>query len=85
MVTGMSFSSTQVLMLTVLLRTVQPEYRGRVLGLRVLAIYAFTFGSLGAGAIGQAWSAPLAAMIIGFTGIGLTMLLVLFTPKLWRA
>jgi predicted MFS family arabinose efflux permease len=85
MLTGASFSSVQVLMLTILLRTVQPEYRGRVLGLRVLAIYAFTFGSMGAGAMAGWWGAPWAAVIIGVTGIILTLLLVLFTPKLWRA
>jgi hypothetical protein len=72
-------------MLTVLLRTVQPEYRGRVLGLRVLAIYAFTFGSMGVGGMAGIWGAPLTAVSIGAGGIVLTLLLVLFTPKLLRA
>jgi hypothetical protein len=59
--TGIAFSSTQVLMLTVLLRAAPPEFRRRVMGLRVLAIYAYTFGSMSAGAIAGAWGAPWAA------------------------
>ena len=38
MVTGMMFSSTLVLILTVLMKTAQPEFRGRIMGLRTLAI-----------------------------------------------
>ncbi len=85
LVTGMAFSSTQVMMLTVMLRTTRPEYRGRVLSLRVLAIYAYTFGGAGAGALAGWWGAPWAATTIGLTGILLTGALVLFTPKLLRA
>lgn len=85
LVTGMAFSSTQVMMLTVMLRTTRPEYRGRVLSLRVLAIYAYTFGGAGAGAMAGWWGAPWAATSIGLAGILLTSALVLFTPKLLRA
>ena len=83
--TGMAFSSTQVLMLTVILRTTLPEFRGRILGMRSMAIYAYTFGSLNSGAIAGAWSAPLAASINGAIGIVLAATLALFTPKLRRA
>ena len=72
-------------MLTVILRTTQPEYRGRIIGLRVLAIYAFTFGSIAAGAMAGLWGAPWAANIVGLTGIGLILALVAFTPKLRQA
>lgn len=85
LVTGFGFSSTQVMMLTVMLRTTLPEYRGRVLGLRVLAIYAYTFGGAGSGALAALWGAPWAATVIGATGIVLTCLLAVFTPKLLRA
>ena len=84
-VTGAAFSATQVFMLTVILRTTRPEYRGRIIGLRVLAIYAFTFGSVAAGAMAGFWGAPWAANIVGLTGIGLILALVAFTPKLRRA
>ncbi len=85
LLTGMAFSSTQVMMLTVILRTTLPEFRGRVLGLRSMAIYAYTFGSLNSGAIAGVWSAPLAASINGALGIVLAATLAFFAPKLRRA
>ena len=85
LVTGLAFSSTQVMMLTAMLRTTQAEYRGRVLGLRVLAIYAYSFGGAGAGLLAGFWGAPWAAATIGVTGIALTCSLILFTPQLRRA
>lgn len=83
--TGMAFSSTQVLMLTLLLRTTLPEFRGRIMGLRSLAIYNFTFGSMNSGAVAGVWGAPVAATINAVVGIGLVGILALFTPKLRRA
>ena len=85
LLTGMAFSSTQVLMLTVILRTTLPEFRGRILGMRSMAIYTYTFGSLNSGAIAGAWSAPLAASINGVIGIVLAGTLALFSPKLRQA
>ena len=85
LVTGVAFSSTQVMMLTAMLRTTQAEYRGRVLGLRVLAIYAYSFGGAGVGWMAGVWGAPLAATIIGITGVLLTCSLAVFTPQLRRA
>ena len=83
--TGMAFSATQVLMTTVLLRTALPEYRGRVVGLRVQAIYAYTFGSLNSGAVAGVWGAPWAANINAVLGIGLVSILAFSAPKLRRA
>lgn len=85
LVTGMAFGSTQVMMLTVLLRATLPEFRGRVMGLRVLAIYAYTFGSINAGAMAGAWGAPWAANINAVLGIALVGVLALLTPKLHNA
>jgi MFS family permease len=82
--TGIAFSSTQVLMLTVLLRAAPPEFRGRIMGLRVLAIYAYAFGSMSSGAIAGAWGAPWAANMGAALGIALVGILALFTPKLRR-
>jgi MFS family permease len=83
--TGMAFASTQVLMLTVLLRTASTEYRGRVMGLRVLAIYAYTFGSMGAGAMAGVWGAPWAAQINGVVGVAMVAALAVAAPKLRRS
>ena len=85
LLTGAAFSSTQVMMLTAMLRTTQAEYRGRVLGLRVLAIYAYSFGGAGAGWLAGVWGAPVSAITIGIAGTALTLALVVFTPQLRRA
>ena len=85
LLTGMAFSSTQVMMLTVILRTTMPEFRGRILGLRSMAIYTYTFGSMNSGAIAGAWGAPWAAGFNGVVGIVLTGMLAFFTPKLRQA
>lgn len=83
-VTGMAFSSTLVLILTTLLRSSSVEYRGRITGLRVLAIYAHTFGSMTAGGVAGLWGAPAAATINGVVGICLILALATLAPKLRR-
>jgi MFS family permease len=85
LLTGMAFSWTLVLILTVLMRTAMPEFRGRIMGLRVLAIYAHTFGSVNSGAIAGALGAPMAASINAVVGIGLVGVLALIAPKLRRS
>ena len=81
-VTGTMFSSSLVLVLTVLMKTGLPEFRGRLMGLRTLAIYAHAFGSLGAGAIAGVWGAPSAAVLSGIFGISMMLGLALLAPKL---
>ena len=83
-VTGMMFSSSLVLVLTVLMKTGLPEFRGRLMGLRTLAIYAHAFGSLGAGAIAGVWGVPTAAVLSGIFGISMMLGLALLAPKLRR-
>ena len=83
--TGASFSSTQVLMLTILLKTTLPEFRGRVLGLRSFAIYSYTFGSLNSGAMAGLWGAPWAANINAAIGVALVGILALLAPKFRRS
>ena len=82
---GMAFASTQVLILTLLLRTTQREFRGRVMGLRSFAILAYSFGSVAAGAIAGVWGAPGAAQVVGITGIALVLVLAVIAPKLRQA
>ncbi len=82
---GMAFAATQVLILTLLLRTTEPQFRGRVMGLRSFAILAFSFGSMGAGAIAGQWGAPAAAQTVGLTGIALMLALAVVAPKLRQA
>ena len=83
--TGMAFASTQVLILTMLLRTTKAEFRGRIMGLRSMAILAFSVGSVAAGGVAQVWGAPWSASMVGVTGIALVLLLAVVAPKLRQA
>lgn len=83
-VTGVLFSSSLVLVLTVLMKTGLPEFRGRLMGLRTLAIYAHAFGSLAAGAIAGMLGAPTTAVLSGILGISMMFALALAAPKLRR-
>jgi MFS family permease len=84
LVTGSGFASTQFFMLSALLGNTQSEYRGRVMSLRSLAIYAFALGSISSGAIAGHWSPPVAATVVGTMGIVLALLLGVLAPKLQR-
>ena len=84
MFTGAGFASTQVFILAALLRNTEFQYRGRILGLRSLAIYAFALGSMSSGAMAGLWGAPRAANIVGAMGIVLVLTLAGFAPKLRR-
>ena len=83
-VTGAGFASTQVFILSALLRSAESEYRGRVMSLRSLAIYSFALGSLSSGAMAGFWGAPRAANIVGVAGIVLVVILAALAPKLRR-
>ena len=83
-VTGAGFASTQFFLLSVLLGTAQSQYRGRVMSLRSLAIYAFALGSMSSGAMAGLWSAPQAAHIVGTMGIVLVLILAVLAPTLRR-
>ena len=82
--TGMMFSSSLVMVLTVLMKTSPPEFRGRIMGLRTLAIYAHAFGSAAFGATAGLLGAPITVFICGVSGIGMMMVLALAAPKLRR-
>ena len=77
---GVTQSLTMVCHTVLLLRTAQPRFRGRVLGVRMLAIYSLPLGLLIAGAmierVGFRWTASL------FAGTGL--LLTVLSALKWR-
>ncbi len=81
---GAGFGSTQVFMLSALLGTALAEYRGRVMSLRSMAIYAFALGSIFTGAMAGIWGSQLAASITGILGITLVIILISVAPKLRR-
>jgi len=84
-VTGAAFSASLVLIVTVMFRVAQPEFRGRIMGLRVLAISAHTFGSIHSGAIAGMWGAPWASSVNGLIGIAMVGVMALVAPKLRRS
>ena len=81
---GAGFGSTQVFMLSALLGTALAEYRGRVMSLRSMAIYAFALGSIFTGAMAAIWGAQLAASITGILGIAFVIILISVAPKFRR-
>ena len=84
-VAGAAYSSTLVLIVTVMFAIAQPVFRGRVMGLRVLAISAHTFGSINSGALAGAWGAPLAANFNALMGASLLGIVALVAPRLRRS
>ena len=82
--TGMMFSSSLVMVLTVLMKTSPPEFRGRIMGLRTLAIYAHAFGSAAFGATAGILGARITVFICRVRGIGMRSVLALAAPKLRR-
>ena len=68
--------------LTALLRNAQTEFRGRVMGLRSMAIFGFTLGSMASGGMASLWGSPWAANMVGLSGIAMVVCLVLIAPKL---
>lgn len=86
LVTGIMFSSTLVLILTVLMQNqnAQPEFRSRIMGLRTLAIYAHAFGSLAAGAVAGGIGAPMTAGISEILGISMVVALAFLVPEFRR-
>ena len=85
LLSGMAFSASIALIVTVMFKAALPEYRGRIMGVRVLAISAHTLGSVNTGWITGLLGAPITAVINGVSGIVLALLLTLITPKLRKA
>ncbi len=85
LVTGVSQSFTMVTMSVLLLGATSPELRGRVMGLRSLAVYGLPIGLLFSGAVAERFGAPVAFLINGGVGIILTAAIATLLRRLWRA
>jgi MFS family permease len=79
---GLGFASSQVMILTTLLKTTGLSYRGRVMGLRSMAILGFSFGSVMNGLIAAHLGISNTLIVVGTIGIVLMLLLVMAAPKL---
>lgn len=68
-------------MTIMLLNTSSPDMRGRIMGLRSLAVAPHFFGGLLAGAIAEHFGAPEAAIVCGVIGMAVTLAVAPWVPK----
>ena len=81
---GLAQSFTMVAMTTLLLSVTPSGMRGRVMGLRNLAVYGLPLGLLASGALADLFGAPTALAINGGVGITFGVVIPLWTRRLWR-
>jgi predicted MFS family arabinose efflux permease len=81
---GISSSISMIAMSVLLMTVTAREFRGRVMGVRMLAVYGLPVGLLGGGALIDALG--IQSTLLVFSGGGLLMLLAALVvwPQLWR-
>ncbi|MQG50812.1 MAG: MFS transporter [SAR202 cluster bacterium] len=80
---GIFQSYVMVTMATLLIKITPAKMRGRVMGVRSLAIYGLPLGLLTAGFISNTFGAPTAMLIQVIIGLCITAIVTLFLRKLW--
>jgi hypothetical protein len=85
MIAGFAQSLAMVPMSVILLRTAEDRLRGRVMGVRMLAVYALPIGLLGAGVLIQHLGyVPTVALYCSF-GIASALLIAMrWRSQLWQ-
>jgi predicted MFS family arabinose efflux permease len=78
---GVTQSASMVTLAVILLRTAAPQYRGRVMGVRMLAIYGNPVGLVAAGVLVERIGYAGTAIVYGTVGLVLTFIVLLR----WRA
>jgi predicted MFS family arabinose efflux permease len=81
MVIGLAQSMSVVALAVVLMRTAEPQFRGRVMGVRMLAIYGHPVGLLAAGVLIERIGFTATATTYAVVGLVTILTIVLF----WRA
>ena len=81
---GLVQSFTMVTMSILLLGSTPTEIRGRMMGLRSLAVYGLPLGLLASGAIADTLGIQLALLGNGAIGIVITVAIVLALREIWR-
>jgi Major Facilitator Superfamily. len=85
MLAGFAQSLGQVPMSALLLRNSKPAFRGRVMGIRMLAIYGLPVGLLISGPLITRFGYPITATLYCVVGLALTALIaVRWRDDLWR-
>jgi MFS family permease len=86
MLCGLAQSLTMVSHTVILLRASNPRYRGRVMGVRMLAIYSLPVGLLLAGVLIGSIGFRATASLYALTGLAFTVLIALrWRASLWQA
>ena len=81
---GLAQSFTMVTMSMLLLSVTSPEIRGRVMGLRSLAVYGLPLGLLASGFLAEILGASLALVANGLVGIVFGIAIAMATRGMWR-
>ena len=81
LVIGCMQSVSMVTLAIILMQTAEPQYRGRVMGVRMMAIYGHPVGMLAAGVLVARIGYPATATLYGVIGLVFTLAIVLF----WRS
>ena len=82
---GCAQSIGQVPMAAILLRNSDPQFRGRIMGIRMLAIYGNVPGLLISGPLIARFGYPIAAALYCAIGLGFTLLIAVhWRAHLWR-
>lgn len=82
---GLMMSIAMVAMSTLLLEVTLAEFRGRVMGVRMLAVYGLPMGLLLGGALTEWSTVRTASLVLGLLGLGLMAGALLAWPRLWRS
>ena len=81
---GIASSVAMISMTVLMMTTVLSEFRGRVMGVRMLAVYGLPMGLLIGGALAEAFGIQTTITIYGVAGLTLTVLAAVIWPGLWR-
>ncbi len=81
---GLAQSFTMVTMSMLLLSVTSPEIRGRIMGLRSLAVYGLPLGLLASGFLADILGAPFALIANGLAGIVFGLGIAVVTRAVWR-
>ncbi|MFM9886763.1 MAG: MFS transporter [Burkholderiales bacterium] len=74
---GVTQSGSMITLAVMLLRTAAPQYRGRVMGVRMLAIYGNPVGLLAAGVLIERIGYAATAIVYGTVGLVFTLIILL--------
>ena len=82
---GAAQTLAMVSMSVLLLGIAEPAFRGRVSGVRMLAVYGLPMGLIGGGALIERFDVATTFSVFALVGIVGTLLIAGYWPHLWRA